>query len=50
MKGASTGPPIHFARFRAHHIDNLEEAISSDTVDIEVNADSYCRLLPPYAV
>jgi hypothetical protein len=24
-----------------HHIDNLEAAIPSDTVDIEVNDDSY---------
>jgi len=28
----------------AHHIDNLEAAIASDTVDIEVNGDSYSFL------
>jgi hypothetical protein len=32
-----------------HHIDNLEAAIQSDTVDIEVNGDSYSFLAHDHA-
>ncbi len=40
MNGASPGPTTNAPSLREHPIDNLEGANPSDTVDIEVNADS----------
>jgi hypothetical protein len=39
MNGAFPPSAINPAQLREHPIDNLEAAIASDTVDIEVNAD-----------
>jgi hypothetical protein len=41
--------PIGFSCLPGHHIDNLEGTIASDTVDIEVKADSTCCLCPDIA-
>jgi hypothetical protein len=41
--------PIRPAGLPGHHIDNLERTITSDTVDIEVKADSTCCLRPDIA-
>jgi|GEM_PF-3101860 hypothetical protein len=44
MNGASPALLKQARTLPVHHIDNLEAAIASDTVDIEVNGDSYSFL------
>jgi hypothetical protein len=41
MMGASLGLVNKQARGQRHQFDNLEGLIASDTVDTEVNTDSY---------
>jgi hypothetical protein len=49
MNRRSAPLPIRPAGLPGHLIDNLEGAIASDTVDIEVKADSTCCFCPDIA-